>query len=114
MLSTYPPTGEIIIPLSEGTFAFHPADIIRLEASSNYTCIYFHNRRPLLTARVLKEFDALLSCCGFIRTHRSHLVNRKHISGFDKAGNIIMSDDSRAGISRRKKSRVLHRVLAAA
>lgn len=114
MITTYPPTGEIIIPLSEGTFTFQPADIIRLEASSNYTCIYFHNRRPLLTARVLKEFDALLQCFGFIRTHRSHLVNRKHISGLDRAGNIIMSDDSRAGISRRKKNHVMNRVLAAA
>ncbi len=93
----------IKLSVTEGIFSVHPADIIRLEASSNYTFIHFTNRRPLLIARVLKEFEQLLGSFGFIRIHRRHLVNTAHISHVDAMGSVVMRDASRAGVSRRKR-----------
>lgn len=93
----------IQLSVTEGVFSIQPSDIIRLEASSNYTFIYFANRKPLLIAKVLKEFEQLLSCFGFIRIHRSHLVNTAHISHVDAMGRVVMRDASRAGVSRRKR-----------
>lgn len=97
----------IILATSEGRYFFSPEEIIRLQASSNYTKIFFSNKTKMVTAKVLKEFVPLLEPLGFIRTHRTHLVNRKHILCVTPGGNIIMKDASVAEISRRMKSGVM-------
>jgi two-component system, LytTR family, response regulator len=88
------------------TYVFVLSEVIRLEAKSNYTIIYSIKRPPLLTARVLALFEEYLQGKGFLRAHRSHLVNRQHISGLDKLGNIYLSDNGRVEVSRRKKGEV--------
>jgi len=98
---------RLILATSAGTYYFLPEQIVRMKSSSNYTNIYFTNRKPLLTAKVLKEFESELVPFGFLRTHKSHLVNKKYIAHVASDGNIIMNDDSTAEISRRKKPEVL-------
>jgi len=34
----------------------------------------------MLTSKVLKEYAAVLEPLGFVRIHRTHLVNKKHIA----------------------------------
>ena len=97
----------ISIGTSEGKYFFKPEEIIRLEASSNYTNIYFSNKKKMITAKVLKEFEEMLEPFGFVRTHRTHLVNRQHILCVTHDNNIIMKDSSVAGISRRMKTGVM-------
>jgi two-component system LytT family response regulator len=80
---------------------------VRLEASSNYTLIYLSNKKKMLTAKVLKEFAEMLEPFGFVRTHRTHLVNRRYIKCITSSGNIIMKDASVAAVSRRMKGRVM-------
>ena len=87
---------------------------MRLEASSNYTKIYFSNRTRMISAKVLKEFVAMLEPFGFLRTHRTHLVNRQHILCVTPEGTIIMKDASVAEISRRMKSGVMKTLTNAA
>jgi two-component system, LytTR family, response regulator len=105
-------TQQIAISTTEGRYFFNPEEIIRLEASSNYTNVYFTNKRRMLTARVLKDYEEILQPLGFVRTHRSHLVNSKYVSFVDHKGNIMMKDESRAEISRRKRPDVLKALLA--
>ncbi len=97
---------RVSFPYRGGIHFFQPDQIIRLEADSNYTCIFFNNHRPILMAKVLRDYQTLLEHFGFIRTHRSHLINRQHISTIDINGDIIMDDKSKAGISRRKRREV--------
>ena len=108
-MSTSYPTSDfkITIATSEGLYFFPAEEIIRLEASSNYTCIHFTNRKPMIIAKILSDYEQMLSGLGFVRTHRSHLVNKKHILFVDTYGNIIMQDTSKAEISRRKRKEVM-------
>jgi two-component system, LytTR family, response regulator len=106
MQTTYQ-SNRIALATGKGTCFFTTDDIVRLEASSNYTNIFFTNNTRLLSAKVLKDFAALLEPFGFIRTHRSHLVNRQHILFVDINGNVVMQDHSKAEISRRKKCDVM-------
>lgn len=99
--------GRIVVSTSEGKYFFQPQEIVRLEASSNYTYIYFTNRARMFTARLLKDFASSLEPMGFIRTHRTHLVNKAYIAHVGRDGKILMRDDSIAEISRRQKSEVL-------
>jgi two-component system LytT family response regulator len=96
-----------------GTYFFAPEQIIRMEAKSNYTSVYFIDHKPILQAKVLKEYEEILERFGFLRTHRSHLVNKRYITFVDSTGNIIMQDASKAEISRRKKTEVM-KILKAA
>lgn len=98
---------RIAVATGKGMHFFAPAEIVRLEASSNYTNIYFTNHTRVLTAKVLKDFAKVLEPFGFLRTHRSHLVNRQHILSVDMDGNIMMQDSSTAEISRRMKRQVM-------
>lgn len=101
-------TGFLPVNTNAGLFHFNTQDIIRLEASSNYTLIHFLNRRPLLVAKVLGDYEQMLASQGFVRTHKSHLVNKRHIRFIDPSNQIIMLDRSKAEISRRKKKEVMN------
>ena len=94
-------------PFRGGTHFFHPEQIIRLQAESNYTFIYTREHKPIIMAKVLADYEDLLAPFGFVRIHRSHLVNRQHIHAVRKDGRIVMDDMSEAAISRRKRRDVL-------
>lgn len=98
---------KLALPTSEGTYFFHPEEIIRLEGESNYTKFFFTNRKNLLTSKTLKEYEELLLAHGFIRTHKSHLINKKHVVNYSSKGFLTMLDTSRVEISRRRKEEVM-------
>ncbi len=98
---------RITITTCDGCYFFSPEEIVRLEASSNYTNVFFTNRKKILIAKVLKDYETLLEPLRFVRTHRSHLVNSQHVQFIDGNGQIIMRDSSRVEISRRKKKDVM-------
>ena len=99
---------------ADGHYFINHEEIVRLEASSNYTRIYLTNNTKVTASKVLKEFVAALEPFGFVRTHRTHMVNRQHISRITPQGNIIMRDSSVAEISRRMKRIVMRTLKAAA
>jgi len=118
LLKIFRMRSEAIIPINTGQKAISLTSrrgrkkiaidrIIRMEAESNYTCIYIMDQRPVLMARVLGDYEAVLEPFGFVRTHRSHLVNRQYVSDINASGEIIMIDQSKAEISRRKRKTVL-------
>lgn len=81
-------------------------EVIRLEARSNYTVIYTVSQYPLVVAKVLAEYEALLLPLGFARVHRSHLVNLQFVRGIDRQGNIVMNDHLKVAIQRRRKKAI--------
>ena len=104
------PIKKISLSTIKGTYYFAADEIIRLEASRNYTNIFFRDNTRLLSSKVLKEFVNMLEPLGFIRIHRSHLVNRQYISFVEAGGNMVMQDLSTPEISRRKKSQVMRKL----
>jgi two-component system LytT family response regulator len=92
-------------------FQADPSEIIRMEARSNYTYVYFTNHPPVLMAKVLRCYDEMLRPFGFLRTHRSHLVNAAYVINLESDRRLQMRDASCAQISRRRKrevSRIIH------
>lgn len=85
-------------------------EIIRLQAESNYTRIFLNGSKMFVSAKTLKEYDELLNEYHFIRVHKSHLINPAHITSYDRAGILNMSDGSKVEVSRRKKD-VLQKAL---
>ena len=98
---------KLAISSSDGMYFFHPNQIIRLEAESNYTRFFFTDKKPLIVAKTLGEYEEMLVPYGFLRTHRTHLVNRSFVQSFLPEGVLLMKDNSRVEISRRRKEEVL-------
>jgi two-component system, LytTR family, response regulator len=75
--------------------------IIRCEASSNYTKLYFTNAKPLVVAKTLGKCELELHNTSFIRIHQSHLINKNYIDKIDK-NEVILKNGNVLHISRRK------------
>jgi two-component system, LytTR family, response regulator len=88
------------------TLIVQSSQIIRMEAFSNYTYVYFTDHPPLLMAKVLHLYDELLRPHGFVRTHKSHLINPLFVKELDKKGTILMRDNTIIDIARRRKRNV--------
>lgn len=81
--------------------------IIRLQADRNYTRFYFNDKKEFLASKTLKEYEELLDGCGFIRVHRTHLINSRFIKEYEREGTMILKDNTEVEVARRKKEQVV-------
>jgi two-component system, LytTR family, response regulator len=98
---------RLALPTKEGVHYLQPGDIIRCEAVGNYTKFFVEGGKHYLISRTLGEYDVLLAPQHFIRTHKSHLVNKKFISFIDHDGFAVLKDKSKVEVSRRRKEEVM-------
>jgi two-component system LytT family response regulator len=98
---------RLALPTKEGVHYLQPADIIRCEAVGNYTKFFVEGGKSYLISKTLGEYDALLTPQHFIRTHKSHLVNKKFISFIDHDGFAVLKDKTKVEVSRRRKEEVM-------
>jgi two-component system LytT family response regulator len=98
---------RLALPTKEGVHFLMPAEIIRCEAIGNYTKFYTEKGKTYLISKTLGEYDVLLTPHNFIRTHKSHLVNKKTISFIDHDGFAVLKDNSKVEVSRRRKEEVM-------
>jgi two-component system LytT family response regulator len=101
---------RLALPSREGVYFIRPDEILHCEAFGAYTKFYCLHNKTHLTSKVLGEYEELLSPYGFIRTHKSHLVNKKYISFINHEGSAVLKDNSTVEISRRKKEDVMKKL----
>ena len=102
---------RIAVPSNQGVFFFTIDEVLRMEADKSYTHIHLVNKKPFIASKTLKHFEEMLEDFDFIRTHKSHLVNPRHIVRVSNDRDvIILSDGSRVEVSRRKKEEVLQQL----
>ena len=97
----------IQFPFKGGCHEISTDQIVRIQAANNYSIIYTTCRKQIVMAKVLSAYEELLKPFGFLRTHKSHLINLHHVNTITRQGQIRMKDDSQVEISRRKRSVVL-------
>lgn len=104
-----PASKRIVLSTSEGMHVIDVKDIIRCESDDYYTRFFFKERKPIMVSKTLKEHEELLKDFGFIRPHKSHLINLKYVKSYikDDGGNILLTDGTTVPVSRRKKDVVL-------
>ncbi|MCX6319655.1 MAG: LytTR family DNA-binding domain-containing protein [Bacteroidetes bacterium] len=105
----------IRIPTSDGIVTINMDDIIRVQAISNYSKLYFASKingthKTLVVAKVLRWFEENLVSENFVRVHRTHIVNKKFISDFINSpvhpahgGKLFLSNGELIEVSKRKK-----------
>jgi len=101
---------RLAITTLKGIFYYSIKKFIRLEGEGNYTNIFFEKEKPLLASRTLKDFEEILASYGFIRVHRSHLINKRFVNSVLFDGSVDMADGSKIEISRRRKEAVMQQL----
>ncbi len=97
---------------NRGVLVFQQADIVRLEASGNYTIFSIHNHKQTLASYTLAEFEPKLNPSKFIRVHKSHVVNLQYVVKYTKGdgGTLTLQDGSEIPVSRSRKEEVMKRL----
>lgn len=100
---------KLAVPTLEGLLFFDIQDIIRLEASSNYTNICLLNNNKIIASKTLKEFEELLPADLFFRIHHSHIINLHFLKRYIKGdgGQVEMQNGDFVDVARRKKDEFL-------
>ncbi len=99
---------KIALPTLQEIMYVRVDEIIRCEASNNYTLFYLQNGEKVLVCKTLKEFAELLTPHNFIRTHQSHLVNLHFVKSFlrEDGGTLFLTDQTKVPISRQNRDMV--------
>ncbi len=100
---------NIILRTNEQIHSVKPSDIIRLEADGNYSTFYMIDGRKVIVSKPTSDYEEILVENGFFRIHKSHLINMRKLSYFDKAegGSVVMVDGSNVPVASRKRDAVI-------
>ncbi|MEO6000681.1 MAG: LytTR family DNA-binding domain-containing protein [Chitinophagaceae bacterium] len=103
---------RIVLPSFEGLHFIELRNIIYLEAESNYTFIHLVTDPKLTISKTLKDFEELLPQNTFLRIHRSHMINKNHISKYlrSEGGQVMMSNGVLLYVAKRKKDEFLRSI----
>lgn len=96
---------KLVVANLQGAFVFGIDDIVRMESDKNYTYIHLASGKSIIATKPLKEYEVLLQGKGFVRVHRSHLVNVSFVTRCSRGrlAELEMSDGTIIPISREKK-----------
>ena len=100
---------KLVLKTSNNIHIVNIDSIIHLKSDHNYSAFYINDGRKIVVSKTLREYDDLLEKHNFFRVHKSHLINLKQISRFERAngGTLIMSNESRIPVATRKKESLL-------
>ena len=104
------PFNKLTIANTRGILFIEIADIIAMEADSNYTKIYIANGETVLASKTLGYFDELLSERPlFFRTHKQFIVNLNWIKAYISGDNneIVLKNGLKAKLARTRREAFL-------
>ena len=98
------------IPLNkaEGIEFVFPNQIIYCKSDGSYTTIVLEKRKVVIT-KSLREMEEVLQKYGFLRVHKSYLINLSHILEYVRhdGGYLKMDNGDKVAVSRRKKDQLM-------
>jgi len=89
-----------------------PRQVSRFHSQAGYTA-FRHGGRELLIDDTINTLETRLSAWGFVRVHRSELVNSERIRAIRKDGDqtlVELTDGQEAGVSRRHLAELKRRL----
>ena len=101
---------KLVLKTASDIYVIAIADIIRLESDGSYTRFFINDKRKILVSKLLKEYAEMLESNGFLRIHKSHLVNINYIDRYNKpdGGILITKDGSELPVSQRKREELIN------
>lgn len=103
---------KLCIPSLRGFQVVDLNNILFCEAAGSYTNFHLGNQPLICSARPIYEYEEMLADSGFVRIHKSYLVNLLHIKEYvrGEGGTVILSNNMEIEVSRRKKDLFINRM----
>lgn len=101
---------KLTLTSGDRSYFVAPSEISHCSADGNYTELHLTDGRRFISARTLKEYEEMLTPWGFLRVHRSALVNRTSVSHVEER-HLVLTNHVRIEMSRRKRQETI-RLLA--
>jgi two-component system LytT family response regulator len=93
-----------MIPHHRGLAVVDIHSIVRVEAVSSYSRLILGDGSQVLVSKVLRQMESMLAGKGFVRVHRSDLINTAWIRTYNFYGDkVVLRNNDEIVISRRKK-----------
>lgn len=98
-----------------GQFGFqlvNVADIMYMEADSNYTIFHLSGLNKIVASRTLGDFEKIINSSEFFKIHKSTIINMNFLKGYySYQGDFAeLTDGTRLSIARRKLNEFLDEV----
>lgn len=100
---------KIVLKTAEHIYIVNLNDIMYCESERSYTTFYMADGSHILVSQTLGDYEELFKKYGFIRTHKSYLINLQFIKRYDKGegGHIVLHDNTSLPVATRKKEQLL-------
>ncbi len=95
---------RIIVNCSDCTYMLSPDQIVYLESNGSSTSFLLNDNMKFTSSYPIKDYQESLSGNGFLRCHRSFLVNLAHVYKIEKEGFIILTNKSTIPIAQQRIS----------
>lgn len=99
-------TMKLTLTSGDRSYFVDPAEVVWCEADVNYTNLHLQDERRFVSARTLKDYEDMLTPLGFLRTHRSYLVNRAHVDHLDRSGFVVLRNGKKVEVASRRREEV--------
>ncbi|WP_448633958.1 LytR/AlgR family response regulator transcription factor [Pedobacter panaciterrae] len=105
-------TGRLALSTAEGVYFVNKANIMRVEAMSNYSTFYLQDRKKIIVSKTLKEYEGVLQGGPFLRVNRSVIVNLDHVVKYRKGdgGTLEMNDGAEIEVSSSRKDLLMEKL----
>lgn len=96
---------KLCLPSMKGFQVVSLNDILYAESHGNYTNFHFTDQPTVCTSRSIHEYEELLAELGFVRIHKSCIINLSHVKEYLRGdgGTVILSNGNQVEVARRKK-----------
>lgn len=100
---------KVMLPTMDGFEVLPVSAVLYCEAVDNFTRFYLENNKELLICRTLKYYEDVLKDHGFLRIHRSWLINPDFVIRYSKGkgGYVTMKNNRELEVSPSKKGDLL-------
>lgn len=85
-----------------------PEKITHLKGEDNYTSVFIEGEARIMTSTTLKKMEEKLEPFGFIRIHKSYVVNISHLEGLN--GNALYVDGKSFPIGKAYKQQLMSKI----
>lgn len=105
---------KLVLPASDGLEIINLDDIIRFEASHNYTYCHLVNNKQIFVTRPIGAFELMLNNHHFVRIHSASIINLKYLTKYirGKGGSVRMLDNVEINVSKSRKVHFLNKLNA--
>jgi two-component system, LytTR family, response regulator len=110
--NTNPLSDRIALSTQEGVLFVGVKDILRVEASGNYSSFFMLSKQRIVVSKTLKEFEDVLIPYNFLRISRSNLVNLNQVVKYQKGdgGTLFLTDSVELTVSPQHKGELLEKL----